>query len=145
MTMVSVLTVSDAAAEKAKMVLEQRGKPSAALRLFVAGGGCSGPQYGMALAEEPETDDTVYMAAGVTFLIDPESLPYVTGAEVDYVEDTMRSGFTIFNPNVQSSGGCGGKGVVNHVGRYHSDLPRLRSGIYVYQRRAGFLCQPRVQ
>lgn len=111
MTTTNVLTVSETAAEKAKMVLEQRGKTDAALRLFVAGGGCSGPQFGMAIAEGQETDDTVYSFGGVTFLIDAESLPYVSGAEVDYVEDTMRSGFTIFNPTVQAAaggGGCGG-------------------------------------
>ncbi len=109
MTTTNVLTVSDTAAEKAKMVLEQRGRPDGALRLFVAGGGCSGPQFGMALAEAPDADDTIYSTGGVTFLIDADSLPYVSGAEVDYVEDTMRSGFTIFNPTVQSSGGgCGG-------------------------------------
>jgi iron-sulfur cluster assembly accessory protein len=104
----NVLTVSDAAAAKAKEVLEQRGRPDGALRLFVAGGGCSGPRYGMTLAEAPEADDTVFTHGGVTFLIDPESLPYVTGAEIDYVEETMRAGFTIFNPNVQTTGGCGG-------------------------------------
>jgi iron-sulfur cluster assembly protein len=118
MTTTQVLTVSDAAAEKAKTVLEQRGRPDGALRLFVAGGGCSGPQYGMALAEAPEHDDTVVTIGGVTFLIDPESLPFVQGAEVDYVEDTMRSGFTIFNPNVQTGGGCacggGGCGCGGH-------------------------------
>ena len=109
LTTTSILTVSDAAAEKAKTVLEQRGRPDGALRLFVAGGGCSGPQYGMALAEAPESDDTVLALGGVTFIIDPESLPYVSGAEIDYVEETMRSGFTIFNPNLQTSGGgCGG-------------------------------------
>jgi iron-sulfur cluster assembly protein len=109
MTTTAILTVSDSAAEKAKTVLEQRGKAEAALRLFVAGGGCSGPRYGMAIAEAPEAEDTVYTHGGVTFLIDPESLPFVQGAEVDYVEDTMKSGFTIFNPSVQSSGGgCGG-------------------------------------
>jgi iron-sulfur cluster assembly accessory protein len=115
MTTTSVLTVSDTAAAKAKSVLEQRGRASGALRLFVAGGGCSGPQFGMALAEAPEQDDTVVSHGGVSFLIDPESLPYVTGAEVDYVEDTMRSGFTIFNPNVQSTGGgCGGGCTCGH-------------------------------
>jgi iron-sulfur cluster assembly protein len=115
MTTVSVLTVSDVAAAKAKTVLEQRGHTDGALRLFVAGAGCSGPQFGMALAHEPETDDTVISTGGVTFLIDPESLPYVTGAEVDYVEDTMRSGFTIFNPNLaQTGGGCGGGCTCGH-------------------------------
>ena len=89
------------------MVLEQRGRPEGALRLFVAGGGCSGPQFGMALAETPDTDDTVYSAGGVTFLIDPESLPYVTGAEVDYVETLEGSGFKFSNPQVKSTCGCG--------------------------------------
>jgi iron-sulfur cluster assembly protein len=99
-------------------VLEQRGKPNAMLRLFVAGGGCSGPQYGMALADSRDGDDTEYTIGGVTFLIDAESLPFVQGAEVDYVEDTMRSGFTIFNPNIRSGGGCacggGGCGCGGH-------------------------------
>lgn len=109
MTTTAILTVSDAAAEKAKTVLEGRGKAEAALRLFVAGGSCSGPRYGMAIAEQAEADDTVLTFGGVTFLIDPESLPYVQGAEVDYVEETMKSGFTIFNPTqAQAGGGCGG-------------------------------------
>lgn len=104
-----MITVSDSAATKAKAVLEQRGKPEGALRLFVAGGGCSGPQFGMALAEQAETDDTELEFGGVKFLVDSESAPFLDGAEVDYVEDVIRSGFTIFNPNVQQSGGgCGG-------------------------------------
>lgn len=115
MTTTNVVTVSDAAAEKAKMVLEQRGRPQGALRLFVAGGSCSGPQYGMAIAESPDAEDTVFTAGDVTFVIDPESLPYVAGAEIDYVEETMRSGFTIFNPSVQSAGGgCGGGCTCGH-------------------------------
>lgn len=108
MTTTSVITVSDTAAEKAKAVLEQRGKPEGALRLFVAGGGCSGPRYGMALAESAEAEDTVFSHGGVTFLIDPESLPYVQGAEIDFVDEEVRSGFTIFNPLQQKAGGCGG-------------------------------------
>jgi iron-sulfur cluster assembly protein len=102
-----MITVSDAAASKAKMVLEQRGRPNGALRLFVAGGGCSGPQFGMALADVAEADDTELEFGGVRFLVDSESAPYLQGAEVDYVEDVLRSGFTIYNPNVQRSGGCG--------------------------------------
>jgi iron-sulfur cluster assembly protein len=103
-----MITVSDSAATKAKAVLEQRGKPDGALRLFVAGGGCSGPQFGMALAERAESDDTELEFGGVRFLVDSESAPFLEGAQVDYVEDVIRSGFTIFNPNVQSGGGCGG-------------------------------------
>ena len=114
MTTTSVLTVSETAAAKAKSVLEQRGHAEGALRLFVAGAGCSGPQFGMAIAQAPEDEDTVVTTGGVTFLIDPESLPWVQGAEIDYVEDTMRSGFTIYNPNVQRAGGCGGGCTCGH-------------------------------
>lgn len=105
-----MITVSDSAASKAKAVLEQRGKPSGALRIFVAGGGCSGPQFGMALADAPDSDDAEFEFGGVRFLVDSESAPLLDGAEVDYVEDVIRSGFTIFNPSVQraSGGGCGG-------------------------------------
>lgn len=104
-----MITVTDVAADKAKTVLEQRGRPEGALRLFVAGGGCSGPQFGMALAEDAETDDTQVEFGGVRFLIDSESAPYLEGAQVDFVDDVVRSGFTIFNPSLQrSGGGCGG-------------------------------------
>ena len=102
-----MITVSEMAASKAKVVLEQRGRPDGALRLFVAGGGCSGPQFGMALAGDAEADDTELEFGGVRFLVDNESAPYLEGAEVDYVEDVLKSGFTIYNPNFQG-GGCGG-------------------------------------
>ena len=103
-----MINVSESAASKAKVVLEQRGKPQGALRLFVAGGGCSGPQFGMALADSAESDDTEFQFGGVRFLVDSESAPYLQGAEVDYIEEEMKSGFTIFNPSVQrAGGGCG--------------------------------------
>ena len=103
-----MIKVTEAAASRAKAVLEQRGRPDAALRVFVAGGGCSGPQFGMALADAAEADDTELQFGGVRFLVDRDSAPYLEGAEVDYVEDVIRSGFTIFNPNVQrAGGGCG--------------------------------------
>lgn len=103
-----MITVTDMAAERAKTVLESRGRPEGALRLFVAGGGCSGPQFGMALADAAESDDTEMVFSGVRFLVDSESAPYLDGAQVDFVDDVVKSGFTIFNPKVQKSGGCGG-------------------------------------
>ena len=104
-----MITVSDTAASKAKAVLEQRGRTDGALRIFVAGGGCSGPQFGMALADTPDADDTEFQFGGVRFLVDSQSAPFLDGAQVDYVDDVIRSGFTIVNPNAQSSGGgCGG-------------------------------------
>ena len=78
-----------------------------ALRLFVAGGGCSGYQYGMALARSAEDDDIILEHSGVKLLIDPQSAQYLNGAEIDYVEDVMKSGFSIFNPNAVKSCACG--------------------------------------
>jgi iron-sulfur cluster assembly protein len=89
-----VITITDLAAEKAK-------------HLFVVGGGCSGYQYGMAMAERAEEDDTVIEHAGVTLVVDPESAPFLAGAEIDYVDQVMKSGFTIFNPNAVKSCACG--------------------------------------
>jgi iron-sulfur cluster assembly protein len=101
------LTITEKAAEKAKKILDERGIENGALRVFVVGGGCSGYQYGMAIARNREEDDIVVETAGVTVLVDPESAPLLKGAEVDYVDDLMKSGFTIFNPNAVRSCACG--------------------------------------
>jgi iron-sulfur cluster assembly protein len=61
----------------------------------------------MALAQEAETDDTIINVEGVRILIDPDSAGLISGAEVDYVEDLMKSGFTIYNPNATASCACG--------------------------------------
>ena len=102
-----IITVTDRAAEKAKSILAERGIESGALRVFVVGGGCSGYQYGMAVARPREADDLVIEVQGVTIVVDQESAPLLEGAEVDYVEDVMKSGFTIFNPNAVKSCACG--------------------------------------
>jgi len=101
------VTITDRAAEKAKLLLEQRGMPGGALRVFVVGGGCSGYQYGMAIAPEAESDDLVLEENGVRIVVDPDSAKLLSGAEVDYVEDLMKSGFQIFNPNAVKSCACG--------------------------------------
>ena len=101
------ITVTDKAAEKAKNILAERGIENGALRVFVVGGGCSGYQYGMAIARNREEGDIEILASGVTILVDQESAPLLEGAEVDYVEDLMKSGFTIFNPNAVKTCACG--------------------------------------
>ncbi len=101
------VSITDAAAEKAKSLLDQRGLTEGALRVFVVGGGCSGYQYGMAIARNPEEGDIEIELNGVKILVDQESAPLLEGAEVDYVEDLMKSGFTIFNPNAVKSCACG--------------------------------------
>jgi iron-sulfur cluster assembly protein len=103
----AVVTITDKAAEKAKALLADRGVEDGALRVFVVGGGCSGYQYGMAIAQGKEEDDIVLEHAGITVLVDPESAPLMRGAEIDYVDDIMKSGFTIFNPNAVKGCACG--------------------------------------
>jgi iron-sulfur cluster assembly protein len=103
----AVVTITDKAADKAKALLADRGVEDGALRVFVVGGGCSGYQYGMAIAHGREEDDIVIEHGGVTVLVDPESAPLMRGAEIDYVDDIMKSGFTIFNPNAVKGCACG--------------------------------------
>ena len=103
----AIVTITDKAALKARNILTERGIENGALRVFVVSGGCSGYQYGMAIARSREDDDITIEASGVTLLVDAESAPLLDGAEVDYVEDLMKSGFTIFNPNASRSCACG--------------------------------------
>jgi len=103
----SVVTITDKAAEKAAALLKDRGVEGGALRVFVVGGGCSGYQYGMAIAQGTEEGDIVLEYAGVKVLVDQESAPLMQGAEIDYVDDIMKSGFTIFNPNAVKGCACG--------------------------------------
>jgi len=104
---VSIVSITDKAADKARALLKDRRVEDASLRVFVVGGGCSGYQYGMAIAQGREEDDIVIEQSGVTVLVDPESAPLMQGAEIDYVDDLMKSGFTIFNPNAVKSCACG--------------------------------------
>jgi iron-sulfur cluster assembly protein len=101
------VTITERAATKAKSLLEARGHAEGMLRVFVVGGGCSGYQYGMAIAAQAEADDHVIEAEGVRIVVDRESIPMIAGAEIDYHEDLMKSGFTIYNPNATASCACG--------------------------------------
>jgi iron-sulfur cluster assembly protein len=103
-----MISVTDKAAEKAKAMFEEKGLPvETGLRVFVVGGGCSSYQYGMALARDVEDDDLVMEDQGVKLVIDPDSAPLLEGAEIDYVDDLMKAGFTIHNPNAVKSCACG--------------------------------------
>ncbi len=103
----AAVSITPRAAVKAKALLESRGVAEGALRVFVVGGGCSGYQYGMAIASDVEAGDAVMEEEGVRILVDADSQRYVAGAEIDYVEDLMKSGFTIHNPQATSSCACG--------------------------------------
>jgi iron-sulfur cluster assembly protein len=103
-----MMTMTEKAAVKARELFEEKGVAgTAGLRVFVVGGGCSGYQYGMALAREFEEDDLVIEHAGVKLVVDPDSAPLLEGAEIDYVDDLMKAGFTIYNPNAVHSCACG--------------------------------------
>ncbi len=102
-----MLEITDFAAEKAGALLKDKGFAEGALRVFVVGGGCSGYQYGMALALEQEEGDIVIAKNGVRFLVDPDSAPLLAGARVDYLDDVMKQGFSISNPNAAKSCACG--------------------------------------
>jgi iron-sulfur cluster assembly accessory protein len=103
-----MINMTNAASAKVKAVLEQEKEnlPQGGLRIYVQGGGCSGFQYGMVLDEVAEGDE-VFEVEGVKVIVDPMSLRYLEGAEVDYKEDLMGGGFAIKNPNATSTCGCG--------------------------------------
>lgn len=102
-----IVSVTDKAREKAIVLLREKGVAEGALRVFVVGGGCSGYQYGMAIAREAEEDDIVLEDGGLKLVVDPESATLLEGAEIDYLDDLMKQGFTIHNPNAVKSCACG--------------------------------------
>lgn len=101
------LIFTDNAAEKVADLIQEEGNPNLKLRVFVQGGGCSGFQYGFTFEEDANEDDTHMVKNGVTLLIDPMSLQYLVGAEIDYKDDLEGSQFVIKNPNAVTTCGCG--------------------------------------
>ena len=102
-----MIKLTDRASAEIKGLLEKQETPEAMLRVFVAGGGCSGLQYGMSLEEDIMEGDERIAINGVNVIVDPRSAPYLDGAEIDYVDSLMGGGFKIDNPNAKSSCGCG--------------------------------------
>ena len=98
---------TDNAVNKVKTLIEEEGTPDLKLRVFVSGGGCSGLQYGFTFEESVNDDDTQVTKDTVTLLIDPMSLQYLTGAEIDYQDNVQGSQFVIKNPNAETTCGCG--------------------------------------
>ncbi|HEY1410108.1 MAG TPA: iron-sulfur cluster insertion protein ErpA [Promineifilum sp.] len=99
--------LTDAAASTVRNLLVQKDVPGYGLRVFVAGGGCSGMQYGMALEAEARNYDHVIEHDGVKIFVDPTSMMYLNQATIDYVDSIMGGGFKIENPNAVTSCGCG--------------------------------------
>lgn len=101
------LVFTSAAAKKVSDLIAEEGNPELMLRIYVQGGGCSGFQYGFTFDETVNEGDETVITDGVTLLIDPMSVQYLMGAEVDYSEGLQGAQFVIRNPNAQTTCGCG--------------------------------------
>ena len=102
-----VVTVTPKAAEKIKEFMKEEAESPEYLRIYVQGGGCAGLSYGMGFEKEPEEGDIVMEESGVKLLVDGVSIDHLKGANVDYIESLMGSGFKVNNPNVTKSCSCG--------------------------------------
>lgn len=98
---------TDAAASKVGELIKEEQNPELKLRVFISGGGCSGFQYGFTFDETTEEGDSEVVNQGVTLVIDPMSVQYLMGAEIDYKEDLQGAQFIIRNPNATTTCGCG--------------------------------------
>lgn len=101
------LLFTQAAAAKVRELVREEGNEALKLRVYIQGGGCSGFQYGFEFDEQQADDDLAIATDGVTLLVDPLSLQYLMGAQVDYSESLHGAQFVIRNPNAKSTCGCG--------------------------------------
>jgi iron-sulfur cluster insertion protein len=101
------LVFTDAAARKVRELISEENNPNLKLRVYISGGGCSGFQYGFTFDEQSADDDLAVINDGVTLVVDPLSLQYLMGAEVDYSESLLGAQFVIRNPNAKTTCGCG--------------------------------------
>ena len=101
------LVFTDTAAAKVRELINEEGNDALMLRVFISGGGCSGFQYGFTFDENVTEGDTVVENAGVKLLVDPMSIQYLAGAEIDYSEGLEGAQFVIRNPNAATTCGCG--------------------------------------
>ena len=111
-TTYQIVDITPLAAQKLKDALAEQGQAGALLRVMPMPGPHGGFQYAMSIEQEAKDDDFTMDVEGLTVLVDSESAPLVDGAQIDYMEGLMRSGFVISNPNVEfaGGGGCGGGG-----------------------------------
>ena len=103
----NVITLSESAASRIKVLAESEGNPNLMLRIQVSGGGCSGFQYGFSLDDKVVDDDKTFERGGVKVVIDESSLELLSGSELDFKEDLMGQYFQMNNPNASSTCGCG--------------------------------------
>ena len=104
---VAVVTLTESAANKLRSIMAEKNLATYGLRVFIAGGGCGGLQYGMTFDNNPSDVDMVFEQYGMRVIVDPRSVEYLAGASIDYVDTLMGGGFQIENPNAASTCGCG--------------------------------------
>lgn len=95
------------AAAKVKSLIVEEGNENLKLRVFITGGGCSGFQYGFSFDEKVNDGDSVVETDGVSVVVDAMSIQYLTGAEIDFIEDLEGARFVVRNPNATTTCGCG--------------------------------------
>ncbi len=99
--------LTENATKQVKNLIASEGNPNLKLRIMITSGGCSGFSYNFSLDDQIKEDDEVFTFDGVDVLVDEASLPFVDGAQLDYVTDLMGSSFQMTNPNATSECGCG--------------------------------------
>jgi iron-sulfur cluster assembly protein len=115
----AVLSLTEAAAARARDLIESAGRPVAGLRVGVKNGGCAGMAYTMNLAEEVQAADEVIEDQGVKILIAPQDLMFLLGTKLDFDTNTLQSSFTFHNPNQTGSCGCGESVSITPAGENH--------------------------
>lgn len=103
----SIISITDAAVDKVRTLVEEEQNPQLKLRVFVTGGGCSGFQYGFSFDDALNEDDTLVEKQGISVVIDPLSYQYLVGSRLDYEEGLQGARFVISNPNASTTCGCG--------------------------------------
>lgn len=103
----SPLTMTKAALDRVCFLLEKRGKPSAGIRIGIKTKGCSGLQYTIEYADQKNPFDEEVTQGAITLFIDPKAIMFLLGTEMDFVDDTIQSGFVFSNPNEKGKCGCG--------------------------------------
>jgi iron-sulfur cluster assembly protein len=101
------IEVTSAARDQVLRIMEKQGKPGAALRLFVQGGGCSGLTYGMSFDKQETGDEVAFRDQGLVVVVDKASAPLLEGVRVDFLLGLEASGFKIYNPNAKETCSCG--------------------------------------
>lgn len=102
-----IVHLTDSAAARLLVLREKEGNPRLMLRVTVLGGGCSGFQYQLDVTDTVNEDDVTFEKNGAALVTDEISLPFINGAEIDFVSDMMKSAFKIRNPNAAAGCGCG--------------------------------------